>query len=115
MPPGGVTGEIVITVSKVLGLNCSPSTVASNQESTCTCNAQAAGTPSITWTGAVNPKTGKSVKFKESNPGTYQVTCTVNGVDTRSTSVTVQQPPEAPPPAPVQHLPPATGHDRDLQ
>ena len=98
--PGGVTGTIVINVSKVLGLSCSPSTVAPNQESTCTCNASAPGTPSITWTGPVNPKTGKTVKFKESNPGTYSVSCTVNGVDTQSTTVTVRSPEVLPPPLP---------------
>ena len=101
--PGGVTGTIEINVSKVLGLSCSPPTVAPNQESTCTCNASAPGTPSITWTGPVNPKTGKTVKFKESNPGTYSVSCTVNGVDTQSTSVTVQAPEVPPPPPPPQN------------
>lgn len=85
----GTTGEIVINVSRVLGLACA-SPVAPDQEATCTCNASAAGTPAITWTGSVNPKTGKTVKFKESTPGTYPVSCTVNGVDTQSTTVTVE-------------------------
>jgi hypothetical protein len=101
--PGGVTSEIVITVSQVLGVSCSPSTVAPNQASTCTCDASSLGNP-ITWTGPVNPKTGKTVTFKESNPGTYQVACTIVGIDTKQTAVTVQQP-EAPPPPP----PPTTG------
>ena len=106
VPPGGGSSEIVINVSQVLGLSCSPSTVEPDEESTCTCDASSPGIPSITWTGSVNPKTGKSVGFKESTPGTYQVSCTINGIDTRSTAVTVEEP-EAPPPPPPP--PPATG------
>jgi hypothetical protein len=94
VPPGGATGEIVIVVSKVLGLSCSPSTVAPGETSTCTCNVQSPGPANITWT-SVNA-TGSTAKFSNDNPGVYPITCTVNGVDTRSTTVTVEQPPAPP-------------------
>ena len=88
--PGGVKGQIVIDVSKVVGLSCSPSSVAPGVESTCRCDANSPGAAAITWTGSVNPKTGKTVTFKESTPNTYTVTCTINGIDTKSTTVTVE-------------------------
>jgi hypothetical protein len=106
VPPGGATGEIVITVSKVLGLSCSPSTIAPGGTSTCTCNVQSPGPANITWTG-VNAS-GPTASFSSNTPGTYPITCTINGVDTRSTTVTVKEP-EPPPVPPVTPTQPTTG------
>jgi hypothetical protein len=104
VPPGGATGEVVVIVSKVLGISCSPSTVSPGQQSVCTCDVQSAGGANITWSG-VNA-TGPTANFSNQTPGTYTIACTINGVDTRSTTVTVQAPPPPPPP------PAATGSVR---
>src|SRR5262245_8193992 len=104
VPPGGATGEVVVNISKVLGISCSPSTVAPGQTSVCTCSVQSGGGGNITWSG-VNA-TGPTANFSNQTPGTYPIACTINGVDTGTTTVTVQAPPPPPPP------PPATGSVR---
>src|SRR5262249_7363020 len=98
VPPGGATGEVVVTISKVLGISCSPATVAPGQTSVCTCSVQSSGGGNITWSG-VNA-TGSTANFSNQTPGTYPIACTINGVDTRSTTVTVQAPSPPPPPPP---------------
>ena len=107
VPPGGTKTEIVINVSKVLGVACSPSTVGPGESSTCRCDVQSPGPSSITWTG-VNSFSGATASFSNQNPGNYAVSCTINGIDTRSTTVTVKAP-EAPPPPP----PPPADLDRN--
>jgi hypothetical protein len=103
VPPGGTKGEVVINVSRVLGVACNPSTVGPGESSTCKCDVQTVNAASITWTG-VN-STSATATFSNQNPGTYTVSCTINGIDTRSTTVTVKAPEPPPPPPP----PPATG------
>jgi hypothetical protein len=88
LQPGGNTATIELTVSKVTGVACSPNPVQPGQDSTCTCNVQSPGAPSITWTGAT-PTSGNQARFNNTTPGTYGVTCSVNGVANGSTSVTV--------------------------
>jgi len=85
---GDNTATIELTVSKVLGVSCSPNPVQPGQDSTCTCNVQSPGVPSITWTGAT-PTSGNQAKFNSNTPGSFGVTCSVNGVANGSTTVTV--------------------------
>jgi hypothetical protein len=99
VPPGGTKTEIVINVSKVLGVACSPSTVGPGESSTCRCDVQSPGPSSITWTG-VSSFSGATASFSNQNPGNYAVSCTINGIDTRSTTVTVKAPEATPPPPP---------------
>jgi hypothetical protein len=79
--------EIVLTCSKVLGLACQ-SPVAPNQVSHCTCSVQSAGSANIAWQGAT-PTGGNTAEFSSPNPGSYPVTCTINGVDSLTTNVVV--------------------------
>ena len=104
VPPGGTTATVVINVSKVVGLSCNPSTVDPGQTSTCTCDVQSVNGANITWTG-VNA-TGPTANFSNQTPNTYTISCTINGIDTRSTTVTVKAPE---PPPPVAPPPPTTG------
>jgi hypothetical protein len=80
--------EIVLTCSKVLGLTCE-SPVAPNQVSHCTCNVQSPGPANIGWKGAT-PKGGNNAEFSSPTPGSFPVTCTVNGVDSLTTNVVVE-------------------------
>ena len=64
------------------------------------------GPSSITWTG-VNSFSGATASFSNQNPGNYAVSCTINGIDTRSTTVTVRAPDVRRPP------PPTAAADRD--
>jgi hypothetical protein len=98
VPQGGGAVQIVINVSQVLGLSCSPSIILVGKTSTCTCTTQQAGPANITWTG-VNAS-GKTATFSSNIPDDYTITCTINGIDTRSTTVTVQAPEAQPPPPP---------------
>jgi hypothetical protein len=86
--PGENVATIVLQVSKVLGLSCN-SPVAPGQTSKCTCSVQSAGPASIGWQGAT-PSGSNTANFVNNTPGSYPVTCTVNGVAVATTSVTVQ-------------------------
>jgi hypothetical protein len=80
--------EIVLTCSKVLGLACQ-SPVAPNQVSHCTCSVQSAGSVNIAWQGAT-PTGGNTADFSSPTPGSFPVTCTINGVDSLTTNVVVE-------------------------
>ena len=96
--PGVNQEEIVVTVTRVGPLTCNPSTVEPGQSATCTCSLTSpTSSPTVTWSGPVNPKTGNPVTFSSPSPGTFPVACTVNGVATAQTSVTVKEPPPPPP------------------
>ena len=88
---GDNSATIQLTVSKVLGVACSPNPVDPGKDSICTCSVQSPGVPSLGWTGAT-PTTGNQAKFNNNNPGSYTVTCSINGVAAGSTTVTVASP-----------------------
>jgi len=87
--PGENVATIVLQVSKVLGLSCN-SPVAPGQTSKCTCSVQSPGPASIGWQGAT-PSGSNTANFVNNTPGTYPVTCTVNGLAVATTNVTVQE------------------------
>jgi hypothetical protein len=86
--PGSNQAEIVLTVSKVLGLSCT-SPVEPGQTSKCTCSVQSPGPANITWQGAT-PTGPNTANFSRNTPGTYPVTCNLNGVAVATTTVTVR-------------------------
>jgi hypothetical protein len=88
--PGTNEATITLQVSKVLGLNCA-SPVAPGQTSQCTCSVQSPGPASIGWQGAT-PSGSNTANFVNNTPGSYPVTCTVNGVAVATTSVVVRSP-----------------------
>ena len=88
LQPGPNSAIIQLTVSKVLGVSCSPNPVDPGKDSICTCSVQSPGVPSFGWTGAT-PTTGNQAKFNNNTPGSYIVTCSINGVAAGSTTVTV--------------------------
>ena len=88
LQPGNNSAIIQLTVSKVLGVACSPNPVDPGKDSTCTCSVQSPGVPSFSWTGAT-PTTGNQAKFNNNTPGSYIVTCSINGVAAGSATVTV--------------------------
>jgi hypothetical protein len=88
--PGTNEATIVLQVSKVLGLSCN-SPVDPGQTSKCTCSVQSPGPASISWQGAT-PSGSNTANFVNNTPGTYPVTCTVNGIAVATTSVTVRTP-----------------------
>ena len=90
LQPGTNEATITLQVSKVLGLSCQ-SPVAPGQVSKCSCSAQSPGAASIGWQGAT-PTGSNTANFVNNTPGTYPVTCTVNGVAVATTNVTVQGP-----------------------
>ena len=90
LQPGGNQTEIILTVSKVLGLSCN-SPVDPGQTSKCTCSVQSPGPATITWQGAT-PTGSNTANFSNNTPGSYPVTCTVNGVAVATTSVVVRSP-----------------------
>jgi hypothetical protein len=95
--PGLNQETIEIVVTKAGPLVCSPNPVDPGQSSTCTCGIQSLPNATITWTGPVTPKSGKTTTFSSPTPGTYTVTCSVGTVSAQ-TSVTVNEPPPPPPP-----------------
>jgi hypothetical protein len=86
--PGINEATITLQVSKVLGLSCA-SPVAPGQTSKCTCSVQSPGPASIGWQGAT-PSGSNTANFVNNTPGSYPVTCTVNGVAVATTTVVVQ-------------------------
>jgi len=103
--PGGTSEVIEITVTELLGVECVPSTVAPGQPSRCTCDARFLTTPAFQWKG-VN-STGPTATFSSQTPGVYQISCSINGGDAKSTTVEVKAP--EPPPEPAAPPPPRTG------
>ena len=87
LQPGTNEATITLQASRVLGLRCA-SPVAPNEVSQCTCDVQSPGPASIGWKGAT-PTGGNKAAFSSPTPGTFPVTCTVNGVDVLSTNVRV--------------------------
>jgi hypothetical protein len=102
--PGGTSEVIEITITQILGVQCVPSTVAPGQASRCTCNAKFLTAPTFQWKG-VN-STGPTATFSSQTPGVYQISCSINGGDPKSTTVEVKAPEPPPEPAPP---PPRTG------
>ena len=88
LQPGNNNATIELTASKVLGVACSPNPVDPGTDSNCTCSVQSPGVPSFSWTGAT-PTSGNQAKFNNNTPGSYVVTCSINGVAAGSTTVTV--------------------------
>jgi hypothetical protein len=88
--PGTNEATITLQVSKVLGLNCA-SPVDPGQTSRCTCSIQSPGPASIGWQGAT-PSGSNTANFVNNTPGSYPVTCTVNGVAVATTTVVVRTP-----------------------
>ena len=85
--PGTNEATIVLQVSKVLGLSCN-SPVAPGETSKCTCSVQSPGPASIGWQGAT-PTGSNTANFSNNTPGSYPVTCTLNGVAVATTTVQV--------------------------
>lgn len=88
--PGTNQATITLQVSKVLNLNCA-SPVDPGQTSKCTCSVQSPGPASIGWQGAT-PSGSNTANFVNNTPGSYPVTCTVNGVAVATTNVVVRSP-----------------------
>jgi hypothetical protein len=87
--PGNNQAAVTVVATSA-GVSCSPGTVEPGQPSSCVCAIKSPGPPTVTWAGSVSPTTGVSTTFRNSTPGTYTVTCTVNNAASASTSVTVR-------------------------
>jgi hypothetical protein len=88
LQPSNNVATIELTFTKVLGLTCD-SPVGPNEVSHCTCTAQSAGPAVFGWQGATPTSPGKA-DFVNRNPGTYPVTCSVNGSE-KTTNVKVEK------------------------